>query len=635
MKTIKFIFSLLVSLMLVVPSWAQEETSALYVYAENVSALVGDEVELPIVLKNTCNVKSFEFVITIPSGVSFVEKGAGLKFTKVNEDISDWVITASNINGSTQVARILGYYVSGSDLSIKSGESTLLSLTLSADEDLVSEGAEIQITEQVFTDADGKEHPSIIPEGEEPEGAIIKPVTYSEGYSLQFLPQIIQDSEDNAIEFDIILSTPIEAKITSIDFDLVIDKTFYAKELWYANINASYPNGLNYTSLPTLTATGQHISIVSKKTTKFISNGNIANVGLVKESEEATISDGVYCISLKNIKVISNGNEISIEPYSGDIYVCPSTEEIPLAPINNGVVAFHGNYSDSDLFDILCSAVPTEAPQVTTLDLTAVTAVPCPGKSFTLANANALIRTNEDFQLTNKKNVVIGKICSNLELTDKNAFANTKKFTATNASYTRPMSDHTWATLCLPFAANMYGANIYTLKEISVSGSDTEDYGLMTFEMEATTTVAANKPYVIKKTANNAIFSASDTEVPVTPDVCSVKTDIDNWSLNGTTIDVNFATADLESHNYYFINSDAFWNASNSLHVAPFRAYFEYTQPEDAAPAKFRITEETNGIETIENEAEAGVIYDLQGRAVKAAQAGQIYVQGAKKFVVK
>lgn len=624
--------------MLVVPSWAQEEEpSALYVYAENVSALVGDEVELPIVLKNTCNVKSFEFVITIPSGVSFVEKGAGLKFTIMNEEISDWIIVATTINGSTQKkARILGYYISDLDLTIEPGESTLLSLTLSADEDLVSEGAEIQITDQVFTDADGKEHPFIIPEGEEPEAAIIEPVTYAEGYSLQFLPQIIPDSEENAIVFDIILSTPVGAKITKIDFDLVIDKAFLEKELWYANINSNYDSGWDYNSTSTPTTYGKHCSIVQRRSTKFISAGMIASVGLAKKNDDdAIISDGVYCISVKNIKATSNGNEISIEPYSGDIYACPSTDEIPLATISNGVVAFHGNYSNSDLFEILSKAVPTEDPKVTTLDLTAVTAVPCAGKSFTLANTNALIRTNEDFQLTNTKNVVIGKNCSNLELTDKYAFANTKKFTATNASYTRPMTDHSWGTLCLPFAATMHGANIYTLKEVTANGTNTESSGLMTFEMEATTTVAANKPYVIKKTANTVIFSASNTEVPVTPDVCSEKTDIDNWSLNGMTIDVNFATTDLESHNYYFINSDAFWNASNSLHVAPFRAYFEYTQPEGTAPAKFRITEETNGIEAIKNEAEAGVIYDLQGRAEKAAQAGQIYVQGAKKFVVK
>jgi len=628
MKTIKFIFSLLVSLVLVLPAMAQNETEdAVYIYAEDISAVLGDEVELPIAMTNTMPIHSFEFNITIPEGVSFVSKGASYKYTLVEEGLEGWTITVERFN-SSQTAKIMGYYVSATDLSLQANEeTTLFTLTLSVSDDAVLDDAKIVLSNEVFaTSQNGGS--GITPDIPEDDlSSNIEAVTYVEGYSLKLSPVFLAEDTD----IPIILTCA--STITSIEFDLLIDKAFVEKEYWYTSISSSdYPTK-NYNIVETSLALGKHFSIVRRKTNVISEAGSktIVTLGLENSDEgNSPISDGVYVVTVKNIKLINSDNQsIAVAPYSADIYVGSSAK----ATVNNGVVAYHGDYTDASLYNLLVNSVPTDNNTITTLDLTSVTAVPNgTNQEFTLSNPNALIRTTNKFNVQNQNNVVVGKACSKLVLTDGYAFANTKKFTATEASYSRDMTSHKWGTLCLPFAASATNANLYSLETVSTDPKN----GEMTFKQEATNTASANKPYVIKKTSNSVSFNASSIDVPVTPDL-SVVTVIDHWSMKGTTTGVNFSLTEEEAtkRHIYFINNNQFWKVGGELYVAPFRAYFEYENEDAQAPANFRISEDTEGIEEIQTEADNATIYDLQGRTIQTPVAGQIYIRGAKKYIVK
>ena len=74
--------------------------------------------------------------------------------------------------------------------------------------------------------------------------------------------------------------------------------------------------------------------------------------------------------------------------------------------------------------------------------------------------------------------------------------------------------------------------------------------------------------------------------------------------------------------------------AGEGASMKAFRAYFEGITPNAKLACDGVIIGEATGIDTIENAALTGELYDLQGRRVNNAQKG-IYIQNGKKFVVK
>lgn len=159
MKTIKFIFSLLVSLMLVVPSWAQDTPTDGYVYAKDIAGSLGKTIELPIVLKNTqYPVNSLQFDIELPEGATFVTDQHGEHIiTPVDEELnSKWILTTKSVAGaSSRTTRAVLY---NADYNIKeftplsTGERVLLTIKvqIAEDADLVTD-ARIKISEETIT----------------------------------------------------------------------------------------------------------------------------------------------------------------------------------------------------------------------------------------------------------------------------------------------------------------------------------------------------------------------------------------------------------------------------------------------------------------------------------------------------
>lgn len=601
------------------PALAEGEPS-ISVYAKDIVAQPGSEVEIPFQIETNIPIKSVQLRITLPEGMTFVPKGTFfMKDGVTDEDVEynnyicfldhpdtsdDWFFqVVEQTSKSSQTATVLLFDIENG--TIFEGDAPLMTILAKVDENADLTDKHITINEEKIGLEDGSAY-NALPNGETLSSSVTQGTKlYPEGYSLQIMPF----AYNGEVETNYILTN--SAKLTKIDYYTTIESALVTNELYYNDLSLKKAQ---FSIEEKADANIIHITINRKGTNTLASGENtIAALGLAEDADNV-LASGIYRVKLQHIRVTDvNGNIIEVEPYTADMYVGATT---PVAtPDENGAVAFHGNYADETAQALMTDALKSD--DITTIDLSEVTAA----TEIVPQNLNAIIRCTKDLGLT-QDNVVIGDECASLVLTDGYAFKNTEAFTATSASYTRKMDDHSWGTLCLPFAVTNTNANVYTLSSVT-----TGENGEMKFTQAASAAVEANTPYVIKKDADEVTFTASDVEVPATPADSKVATSVAGWTLIGTTTDLN--VADLSKA--YFINGDHFWKAGSSLHVAPFRAYFEGA----SSAAKFRIAEETNGIETIENEAEAGVIYDLQGRAVKAAQAGQVYVQGAKKFIVK
>ena len=110
--------------------------------------------------------------------------------------------------------------------------------------------------------------------------------------------------------------------------------------------------------------------------------------------------------------------------------------------------------------------------------------------------------------MTNTTNVIVNGTCANLVLTDQKPFKAPSAFTATNAEFTKTVSDAGYATMVIPFdAALPEGVLAY-----NITGSDGDK-----LVKEDAESIKANKPVMLK---NNGTFkfTATNAAIAATPD---------------------------------------------------------------------------------------------------------------------
>ena len=108
---------------------------------------------------------------------------------------------------------------------------------------------------------------------------------------------------------------------------------------------------------------------------------------------------------------------------------------------------------------------------------------------------------------------------------------------------------------------------------------------------------------------------------------------ISDWTMVGTYS----AVPALESGNgkyVYYIGNDQFWLANSPVKVYPFRAWFETTNPINAAKLRIAVDDEPEGIQTIdEDKHQCEIIYDLMGRQQDWTRKGIVIKNGSVVFV--
>ena len=201
-------------------------------------------------------------------------------------------------------------------------------------------------------------------------------------------------------------------------------------------------------------------------------------------------------------------------------------------------------------------------------------------------------------------------------------------YIAASATYHRDFT-YNWGTLCLPFEIkNSYeGVSFYKLSSVDRTNK--------TLSFTSISTVPAGEPVVYKVADDVALnFSETNAQVTTTPKVGET---VDGWTLHGTwqRIDANAMNAD---EYLYFFSNNKFWQATSSVNVPAFRAYFLATEDlgDNAIQAPYRIqTDDVEGLQFVEQEdGTVKAYYDLQGRKLDGARKGLV-IENGKIIMVK
>lgn len=303
---------------------------------------------------------------------------------------------------------------------------------------------------------------------------------------------------------------------------------------------------------------------------------------------------------LKGVKAENDYTGVSAAKISM-AYMCKGN---PVAYVPTNKYALVGNsLGSASLEDVLSNA------NAVCYDATGVTGT---GINLEAANPNALFIANEG-TLTNTKNVIVDGTCDNLVLEDKKPFNAPVAFTATQAKFTKTVSDADYATMVLPFAVETLPNGV---EAYNITGNEGDV--LTTTKAE---TIEANKPVMLK--GNGEIeFTAEGVEIAATTE---------GAQQNGLLYGVYADTA-VPTENTYVLQKQGgdvnFYKAISDLTVNPFRAYL--TTAAAAARLTFDFNEAT-GIKTVKT-TEGTEVYNLQGVRVANPTKG-LYIVNGKKVI--
>lgn len=185
---------------------------------------------------------------------------------------------------------------------------------------------------------------------------------------------------------------------------------------------------------------------------------------------------------------------------------------------------------------------------------------------ISLPEGNALLVIEDAVSATTGTNIVVKNgnayTCANLVLADGADFYTPVAFTATQATYSRPLAEGTqWGTVALPFdATSVTGAELFR-----VARQDGE-----TLYVDETNGMAGGEPLVFR--ANAGVTKVDFTGANVTVRATDAATG--STLLKGTSQTVNPLAAGA-----YFIYGDKFYRVASGsqIGVKPFRAYIPAT----------------------------------------------------------
>lgn len=260
---------------------------------------------------------------------------------------------------------------------------------------------------------------------------------------------------------------------------------------------------------------------------------------------------------------------------------------------------------------------------VTSIDATGVTGITTNSEKgrtpLESANPNCLFLGKVGVgYLSNTKNVIDGDVCANLELTDSYPYKAPVDFTATNAMFKKTVSDAGYATMMIPFGTDLSGVEAFDLT--AVNGE--------TITSSSVDAIAANSPVMIKATAGDYEFTASNVSIAAT-----ANGEVTNGLLKGGYATM---TAAADANNYVLQNNangvNFYLVTETAATVKPFRAYLKASGA--GARALNLDLGETTGIETVKKADVTTAVYSLSGQRVAAPQKG-LYIVNGKKVIVK
>lgn len=261
-------------------------------------------------------------------------------------------------------------------------------------------------------------------------------------------------------------------------------------------------------------------------------------------------------------------------------------------------------------------------------------------------------------------NVVCGTTASNLALTDGHDFFTPIAFTATDATYTRTFTVEAegtrgWNTLFLPFTATTVTCPGLGSVDWFQSATDEngnfwlrnftgDGKGSVVFDYAASTSIAANTPYIIavpgsyfgswQMTGKAIVFSG--TNVDIAASMTAVGTP-SSPSVSGNHYKFSGSTVSTTISDVYLLNAEGskFVKTASETVVPPFRAWFTPVSISSLSRASLSIASpEATAIRLTPSSegTEDDCYFTLDGRRLPAAPtAPGVYVKNRKKVIIK
>ena len=259
----------------------------------------------------------------------------------------------------------------------------------------------------------------------------------------------------------------------------------------------------------------------------------------------------------------------------------------------------------ADIENMVSEAARSNA---TSLDLSDYTFEPETLTGSMFDGSNLLVTVSPESGISGM-NIINNGVCENLVLTDASNFGAPYAFTATNASYTTQVNSY--RTLVLPFEAAV-PAEFTAFKATSVAGTNVN--------LEATTTIAANKPVLIQG-EGMLVLTATDAAIEAS------EADLTEGVLSGV-----YTSTPATAGSYVLQNQNGvvgFYHVGEVLPtIKAFRAYLNV--PASDVKVYF-FNEEATGVSLTPALSEGeGVIYNLSGQRMSKMQKGVNIVNGKK-----
>lgn len=200
-----------------------------------------------------------------------------------------------------------------------------------------------------------------------------------------------------------------------------------------------------------------------------------------------------------------------------------------------------------------------------------------------------------------------------------------EEITLQKVSYTRStgMGNTKFGTLCLPFSIALNNANT-TVDGLSFYRVDHIDVDKLYIEQLSNTTIEAGTPVVfVRSNTNSTSFTITCKDESHGVTIKSGDA-LEANNLVGTFTKLPLDnTTSPKASDVYYLNSDAFHQAKQSLTVPAFRAYIKITTS-GARPDVLNIfiDDETEDLQSIMQESAEEMIFDLQGNLQEELKPG-------------
>ena len=179
---------------------------------------------------------------------------------------------------------------------------------------------------------------------------------------------------------------------------------------------------------------------------------------------------------------------------------------------------------------------------------------------------------------TGQKNVVIGGICADFEMTDTKSYSFAKDFTATTTTLTRDFTDGQACTICLPYSVST--GNFPTNgKFYQFNGVD----GTTVKMQQINSDLVANTPYLFMPGTGTTDNITQTGTISVSMSADPATATQNDFKFVGVYADKNFTDAEIQKGIYGYLAEDygtndagEFIKATSGAFIKGMRGYLEY-----------------------------------------------------------